>query len=47
MDSAIVTDNKENGAVWLAVAAQREASYGNPIEARQSAAEALIAKGKT
>ena len=39
-DSAIRADNKENGAIWQAVAALREATYGNPAEARQSAAEA-------
>jgi hypothetical protein len=33
--------SKENGAIWLAIAAQREAAYGNPAEARQSAADAL------
>ena len=41
VDSAIRADNKENGAIWQAIAAQREAAYGNPAEARQSAAEAL------
>jgi eukaryotic-like serine/threonine-protein kinase len=39
--SAIRSDTKENGAVFEAVAAQREAAYGNATEARQSAAEAL------
>ena len=41
LDSAIRTDSKENGAILQAIAAQREAVYGNPAEARQPAAEAL------
>jgi tetratricopeptide (TPR) repeat protein len=41
VDSAIRADSKESGAVWQAVAAQREAVYGNPAEARKIAAEAL------
>ena len=41
VDSAIRADNKESGAVWQAIAAQWEATYGNVAEARQSAAEAL------
>jgi serine/threonine protein kinase/Flp pilus assembly protein TadD len=41
VDSAVRTDNKENGAIYLAIAAQREAAYGNATEARQSAAEPL------
>jgi eukaryotic-like serine/threonine-protein kinase len=41
VDSAIRADSKENGAIWQAIAAQRQAAYGNPAEARQSAAEAL------
>jgi serine/threonine protein kinase/tetratricopeptide (TPR) repeat protein len=41
VDSAVRADNKENGAIWQAIAAQREAAYGNATEARQSAAEAL------
>jgi eukaryotic-like serine/threonine-protein kinase len=41
VDSAIRTDNKENGAIWQAIGAQREAVYGNPAEALQPAAEAL------
>ncbi len=40
-DSAVRADNKEAGAIWQAIAAQREAAYGNSAEARQSAAEAL------
>src|SRR5208282_3337758 len=41
VDSAIRADSKETGAIWQAIAAQREAAYGSPAEARQSAAEAL------
>ncbi|HTA22588.1 MAG TPA: protein kinase [Terriglobales bacterium] len=41
VDSAIRVDSKENGAIFQAIAAQREAAYGNPAEARQAAAEAL------
>ncbi len=41
VDSAIRADNKENGAIWQANAALEQAAYGNPLEARQSAAEAL------
>jgi tetratricopeptide (TPR) repeat protein/predicted Ser/Thr protein kinase len=40
-DSATRADSKENGAIWEAIAAQREAVYGNPMEARKSATEAL------
>ena len=41
VDSAVRADQKENGAVYLASAALQQAAYGNPAEARQSAAEAL------
>jgi tetratricopeptide (TPR) repeat protein len=41
VDSAIRADSKETGAGYLAIAAQREAAYGNLAEARQAAAEAL------
>ena len=41
VDSAVRADSKENGAVWQAIAAQWEAAYGNPAEARQSAAAAV------
>jgi len=41
VDSAIRTDNKESGAIYLANAALQRAVYGNEAEARQSAAEAL------
>jgi DNA-binding winged helix-turn-helix (wHTH) protein len=40
VNSAIRVDSKENGAIYLATAAQREAAYGNPAT-RQSAADAL------
>jgi tetratricopeptide (TPR) repeat protein/class 3 adenylate cyclase len=41
VDSAIRADNKEGGAIWQANAALQHGAYGNPAEARQSAAEAL------
>jgi serine/threonine protein kinase/tetratricopeptide (TPR) repeat protein len=41
VDSAVRVDSKENGAIWQANAALEQAAYGNPGEARQSAAEAL------
>jgi len=41
VDSAIRADNKESGAVWMAIASQREAAYGFPAEARRLAVEAL------
>jgi tetratricopeptide (TPR) repeat protein len=41
VDSAIRADSKETGAIWQAIAAQREAAYGNATEARPSATEAL------
>jgi len=42
VDSAVLANSKgENGAIWQAIAAQREAAYGNATEARESAAEAL------
>ena len=41
VDSAIGTDSQEIGAVYLAIAAQREAAYGNATKARQVAAEAF------
>jgi tetratricopeptide (TPR) repeat protein len=41
VDSDVRADNKEGGAIYLTNAAQREAAYGNPAEARQTAAEAL------
>ena len=41
VDSAVRADSKENGAIWQVNAALEEAAYGNPAEARQSAAGAL------
>ena len=41
VDSAIRADAKEAGGIWQAIAAQREAAYGNSAEARQSAAQAV------
>ncbi|HTZ95159.1 MAG TPA: protein kinase [Terriglobales bacterium] len=41
VDSAIRADSKENGAIWLENAALREAAFGNPIEAKERAAEGL------
>jgi eukaryotic-like serine/threonine-protein kinase len=41
VNSAIRADSKENGAIWQANAALREAALDNPAEARQIAAEAL------
>jgi len=41
VDSAIRADSKEIGAIWQAIAAQREAAFGNAKEAQQSATEAL------
>jgi eukaryotic-like serine/threonine-protein kinase len=41
VDSAIRADSKENGAIWEAIGAQREAAFGNPAQARQRAAAAI------
>jgi eukaryotic-like serine/threonine-protein kinase len=41
VESAIRTDSRENGALWQAIAAQREAAYGNRADALRDAAEAL------
>jgi serine/threonine protein kinase/Tfp pilus assembly protein PilF len=41
VDSAIRADSKENGATWMAIAAQREAAFGNAAEGRLLASEAL------
>jgi serine/threonine protein kinase/tetratricopeptide (TPR) repeat protein len=41
VDSAIHSDSEETGAIWQAIAAQREASFGNTAEARHRAGEAL------
>jgi serine/threonine protein kinase/tetratricopeptide (TPR) repeat protein len=39
VDSAVRSDSKENGAVWLTIAAQREAAYGDAKSASQLADE--------
>src|ERR1035437_7097968 len=41
VDAANRADSKENGAIFQAIAAQREAAYGNAAKARQTAVEAL------
>jgi eukaryotic-like serine/threonine-protein kinase len=41
VDSAIRADSKETAAIWQTNAGLQQAAYGNPTEARQSAAEAL------
>ena len=41
VDSAIRADSKENGGIWQAIAAQREAAYGNSAEAPKLAEGAL------
>jgi eukaryotic-like serine/threonine-protein kinase len=41
VDSAIRANSKGNGAIWQAIAAQREAAFGNAVEARKLAAESL------
>jgi eukaryotic-like serine/threonine-protein kinase len=41
VDSAISADSKENGAIWQENGALREAAFGNAVEARRAAAEAL------
>ncbi len=41
IDSAIRSDSKENGAVWQEDAALREAAFGNPTQARRTAAAGL------
>jgi eukaryotic-like serine/threonine-protein kinase len=41
LDSAISGDSKENAAIFVAVAAQREAAYGLTADARKSAANAI------
>src|SRR6266851_4518883 len=41
VDSAIQSDRRETGAIWEAIAAQRQAAYGNTVDARRSAAQAL------
>jgi len=41
VDSAIRTDSKETGAIWLENSALREAAFGNLPEAKQEAGEGL------
>jgi DNA-binding winged helix-turn-helix (wHTH) protein/tetratricopeptide (TPR) repeat protein len=41
VDSAIRADRKETGAIWEAIAAQREAAYGNAAKGRLMATAAL------
>jgi tetratricopeptide (TPR) repeat protein len=41
VDSAIRADGKESGAIWQAIAGQREAAFGDRAKARQSASEAV------
>ena len=41
VDSAVRADSKEAGAIWQENAAIAQAAYGNPVEARKLAAEAL------
>jgi eukaryotic-like serine/threonine-protein kinase len=41
VDSALRADNKEAGAIWEAIAAQREAAYGHAAESLQAASDAL------
>jgi eukaryotic-like serine/threonine-protein kinase len=41
VDSAVRADSKETGAIWQAIAALRQAAYGDTTKGRQSAAEAL------
>jgi DNA-binding winged helix-turn-helix (wHTH) protein/tetratricopeptide (TPR) repeat protein len=41
VESAIRTDSKETGAIWQAIAAQREAAFGNAVQGKQAAADAF------
>jgi eukaryotic-like serine/threonine-protein kinase len=41
VDSAFRADSKETGAIWLENAALREAAFGNPEEAKRTAASGL------
>jgi len=41
IDSAVRADSKETGAIWQEIAAQREAVFGNPTDAKQEAAQGL------
>ena len=40
--SAIRADSKETGAIWQEIDAQREAAYGDPLDAKQSAEQGLM-----
>ncbi len=40
VDSAVRADNKETAAIYLAIAAQHEAAFGNATDARQAVAQA-------
>ena len=41
VDSSVRADSKERGGIWQAIAAQREAAFGNSAEALRMAAEPL------
>jgi hypothetical protein len=41
VDSAIRADSKETGAIWQEIAAQREAAFGNAMNAKQAATDGL------
>jgi len=41
VDSALRADNKEAGAIWEAIEAQREAAYGRAADSLQAASDAL------
>ena len=41
VDSALRADNKEAGAIWEAIAAQRDAAYGRAADSLQAASDAL------
>jgi tetratricopeptide (TPR) repeat protein len=40
-DAAIRADSRENAAVWQEIAAQRQAAFGNLVEAKRHASEGL------
>ena len=41
VDTAIRADSKENGAIWREIAAQREAAFGNVMDAKREAVQGL------
>jgi eukaryotic-like serine/threonine-protein kinase len=41
IESALHADSKETGTIWQEIAAQREAAFGYPVEAKQQSAEGL------